>query len=164
MTAARTWKLSAHEAGSFEWAEHILESTGRLTPDQVALALKTNPDTPLTRRLKHYLIRLKRRHRGSGVRARNAAAWEFILFDAKRLYQAKLEETRLEQSNAINSVSDGQISEMAAERAYKAVLQEMQTRNLDWLTLRNLLSLRASEPELFFDLEPVPPSTPQAAA
>jgi hypothetical protein len=53
---------------------------------------------------------------------------------------------------------------MAAERAYKAVLQEMQTRNLDWLTLRNLLSLRASEPELFFDLEPVPPSTPQAAA
>jgi hypothetical protein len=98
------------------------------------------------------------------VRARNAAAREFILFDAKRLYQAKLEETRLEQSNAINSVSDGQISEMAAERAYKAVLQEMQTRNLDWLTLRNLLSLRASEPELFFDLEPVPPSTPQAAA
>lgn len=75
--------LSAPVMRSFEWAEALLADTGRLTPEQVALVLERNPDTPLTRALRHYLIRLKRRDRRPGVKPKNAAAWEFILFDAK---------------------------------------------------------------------------------
>jgi hypothetical protein len=60
-----------YEAGSFEWAEALLEDTGRLTPEQVALVLEKNPDSPLTRTLRHYLIRLKRRDRLPGVKPRS---------------------------------------------------------------------------------------------
>jgi len=35
------------EVGSFDWAEAVLADTGRLTPEQVALVLERNPDTPL---------------------------------------------------------------------------------------------------------------------
>jgi hypothetical protein len=33
------------------------------------------------------------------------------------------------------------------------VLQEMKAYSIDWMALRDLLSLRRREPELFFDLE-----------
>ena len=79
----RKFTIRTRDAGSFEWAEALLADTGRLTPEQVALVLERNPDTPLTRALRHYLIRLKRRDRRPGVKPKNAAAWEFILFDAK---------------------------------------------------------------------------------
>jgi hypothetical protein len=164
MSALRTRKLGADEAGSFAWAEQILEDTGRLAPGQLALVLQRNPDTPLTRSLKHYLIRLKRRHRGSGVRPKNAAAWEFILFDAKALSEAQLDEAHLEQGDGIRPVRDVQTLETAPDRVSKAVIQEMKILNVDWVTLRNLLSLRAREPELFYDLDPGPLSMPQAAA
>jgi hypothetical protein len=149
----RNPSVCTDEAGSFEWAEAALADTGRLTPGQVALVLKRNPDTPLTRTLRHYLIRLMRRDRRPGVKPKNAAAWEFILFNAKALYETKLEETRREQDSAASSENDEQRLEMAAERAYKATLQEMKVCNIDWMTLRNLLSLRTREPEIFFDLE-----------
>jgi hypothetical protein len=161
MSALRTRKLGTHEAGSFAWAERILEDTGRLAPEQLALALQRNPDTPLTRSLKHYLIRLKRRQRGSGVRPKNAAAWEFILFDAKALSETQ-QEGRLEQRDGIRPVRDAQTLETAPDRVSKAVIQEMKILNVDWVTLRNLLSLRAREPELFFDLDVGPLSMPQA--
>jgi hypothetical protein len=148
---AESRPTARHPVGSFPWAEAILVDTGRLTPEHVALVFEKNPDTPLTRTLKHYLVRLKRRERRSGVKPRNAAAWEFILFDAKALYETKLQEARLQQRSGIGPVRDAQSSEMATERACKAVLQEMRTRNVDWMTLRNLLSLRIREPELFFD-------------
>ena|SRR5262245_6135444 len=119
-----------HAMGSFPWAEAILVGTGRLTPEQVALVFEKNPDTPLTRTLKHYLVRLKRRERRSGVKPRNAAAWEFILFDAKPLYEAKLQEARLEQAAGISPLCDVQALEMATERACKAVLQEMHVSQL----------------------------------
>ncbi len=118
---ARTPSVCTYEAGSFEWAETVLAGTGRLTPEQVALVLERNPDTPLTRTLRAYLIRLKRR------------------------------EVRREQGSALIDRHDEQT--LASERAYKAVLQEMQACSIDWTTLRNLLSLRRREPELFFDLE-----------
>jgi len=139
------------EAGSFDWAEAVLADTGRLTPEQVALVLERNPDTPLTKTLRAYLIRLKRRDRRPGVKPKNAAAWEFILFDAKALYETKLREVRREQRSALIDRHDEHT--LASERAYKAVIQEMQACSIDWTTLRNLLSLRRREPELFFDLE-----------
>ena len=148
---ARNPNVCTYEAGSFEWAEAVLADTDRLTPEQVAFVLERNPDTPLTRTLRAYLIRLKRRDRRPGVRPKNAAVWEFILFDAKALYEAKLQEVRREQGSALIDRHDEQT--LASERAYKAVLQEMQACSIDWTTLRNLLSLRRREPELFFDLE-----------
>jgi hypothetical protein len=148
---ARNPSVFTYEPGSFEWAETVLAGTGRLTPEQVALVLERNPDTPLTRTLRAYLIRLKRRDRRPGVKPKNAAAWEFILFDAKALYEAKLQEVRPEQGSALIDRHDEQ--NLASERAYKAVLQEMQACSIDWTTLRNLLSLRRREPQLFFDLE-----------
>jgi hypothetical protein len=75
----------------------------------------------------------------AGVRPRCAAAWEFILFDAKTLYEAKLQETRLEQGIGISSVSDAHTSEMPTERACKAVLQEMKTRSVDLASARATL-------------------------
>jgi hypothetical protein len=100
---ARSRPTAQHPVGSFGWAEAILADTGRLAPEQLALVLEKNPETPLTRSLKHYLVRLKRRERRSGVKPRNAAAWEFILFDAKALYEAKLAELRQEGDCAMAS-------------------------------------------------------------
>jgi hypothetical protein len=84
------------------------------------------------------------------VKPKNTAAWEFILFDAKALYEAKLHEFRREQKSAIDPHDE---QTPAYERAYKAVLQEMKARSIDWVTLRNLLSLRRREPGLFVGLE-----------
>ncbi len=148
---ARNPNVCTYEAGSFEWAEAVLADTDRLTPEQVAFVLERNPDTPLTRTLRAYLIRLKRRDRRPGVKPKNAAAWEFVLFDAKALYETKLQEVRREQRSAFIDRHDEQT--LATERAYKAVLQEMKACSIDWMTLRNLLSLRRREPELFFDLD-----------
>src|SRR6266536_3117445 len=96
------------EAESFDWAEAVLADTGRLTPEQVALVLERNPDTPLTKTLRAYLIRLKRRERRPGVKPKNAAAWEFILFDAKALYEAKLKEVWRAQGSALTERHDEQ--------------------------------------------------------
>jgi len=139
-----------HPIGSFDWAEAILADTRRLTPEQVALVLQKNPETPLTRTLRHYLVRLKRRERRSGVKPRNAAAWEFILFDAKALYEIKVAELRLDRGTDANRLED---HEIAAERAYKAMLEEIKICHIDWVVLRNLLSLPIREPRLFVDLE-----------
>jgi hypothetical protein len=70
----RNSSLCTHEVGKFDWAEVILADTGRLTPEQVALVLERNPDTPLTRILRAYLIGLKRRERRPGAKAKNVAA------------------------------------------------------------------------------------------
>src|SRR5438046_2331695 len=147
----RKFTIRTRDAGSFEWAEALLADTGRLTPEQVALVPERNPDTPLTRALRHYLIRLKRRDRRPGVKPKNAAAWEFILFDANALYDAKLREYRDSQSSGPMKNSE----QAASEHAYKAVLTEIKAGvcDMDWTALRNLISLRTRDPELFFELE-----------
>jgi hypothetical protein len=138
--------------GSFEWAEALLAATGRLTPEQVALVLEKNPATPLTRTLRHYLIRLKRRDRRPGVKPKNAAAWEFILFDAKALYETKLRE-HLDHRTECDAPGDREAA--ASEHAYKAVLAEMKADicDMDWMALRNLISLHILDPKLFLDFE-----------
>src|SRR5438874_3575751 len=141
MSAVRNRRnLSSYgaNAGTFEWAEALLAATGRLTPEQVAQVLEKNPATPLTRTLRHYLIRLKRRDRRPGVKPKNAAAWEFILFDAKALYETKLQEVRREQRSGLIDRHDEQT--LASQRAYKAVIQEMKACSIDWMALRHLLS------------------------
>ena len=151
MSTSRTKSRSnaSYVAGGFEWAEAILASTGRLTPEQIAAVLEKNPDRPLTRTLKHYLLRLKRRDRRSGVKPRNAAAWEFILFDAKALYEAELEKMRKEQHPGMRDADCIENMEMPDERAYRAVLQEIQSCQIDCGTLSKLLSLHDREPTLF---------------
>src|SRR5438046_3372345 len=122
----RKFTIRTRDAGSFEWAEALLADTGRLTPEQVALVPERNPDTPLTRALRHYLIRLKRRDRRPGVKPKNAAAWEFILFDAKALYETRLREY-LGRGKSTGTGRDAIEDRAAAasEHAYKAVLAEM---------------------------------------
>ena len=137
-------------AGSFEWAETILANTGRLTPEQIAAVLEKNPERPLTRTLKYYLLRLKRRDRLSGVKPRNAAAWEFILFDAKALYEAELEKMRKEQHPGMRDAGCIENTETPDERAYRAVVQEIQACRIDCATLSKLMSLHVREPTLFF--------------
>ena len=152
MSTSRTKSRSTacEVAGSFEWAETILANTGRLTPEQIASVLEKNPDRPLTSTLKHYLLRLKRRDRLSGVKPRNAAAWEFILFDAKALYEAKLEQMRRGQHLGMHDVGCIENMETPDERAYRAVVQEIQSCHIDCVTLSKLLSLHVREPTLFF--------------
>ena len=146
---AKTKFSRGYAEGSFEWAEAILAHTGRLTPEQVALVLEQNPDTPLTRTLKHYLLRLKRRERRSGVKPRNAAVWEFILFDAKTLYESKLADLRGQPAERVDDAAEVDEGEAAAQ-ACKAVLDEMKLCQIDWPALKNLLSLPMREPALFF--------------
>jgi hypothetical protein len=85
------------------------------------------------------------------VKPKNAAAWEFILFDAKALYEAKLQEYRSSRGPDMPQDSE----RAPSEHAYKAVLAEMKAGicDMDWTTLRNLISLRLRDPELFFELE-----------
>jgi len=87
------------------------------------------------------------------VKPKNAAAWEFILFDAKALYEAKLREYRDSQSSGPQALENSE--QAASEHAHKAVLAEMKAGacDMDWTTLRNLISLRTRDPELFFELE-----------
>ena len=153
---SRSRSSANYAVGSFEWAEAILANTGRLTPEQLALVLENNPDTALTRTLRHYLVRLKRRERTSGVKPRNAAAWEFILFDAKALCETILVEVHQDAHAKMSCHSTREDPEQAAERAYRAVLEEMKICRIDWMTLKNLLSLRGREPTLFFDLDSEP--------
>ena len=157
MSALRSRSRSSanYAVGSFEWAEAILANTGRLTPEQVALVLENNPDTALTRTLRHYLVRLKRRERTSGVKPRNAAAWEFILFDAKALYETKPVEVQRDAHARTSCHSTREDPEQAAERAYRAARRDEDLpRRL--MTLKNLLSLRGREPRLFFDIDSGP--------
>jgi|GraSoiStandDraft_9_1057307.scaffolds.fasta_scaffold374961_1 hypothetical protein len=159
MSAVRNRRnLSSYgaNAGTFEWAEALLAATGRLTPEQVAQVLEKNPATPLTRTLRHYLIRLKRRDRRPGVKPKNAAAWEFILFDAKALYETRLREY-LDRGKSTGTGRDAIEDRAAAasEHAYKAVLAEMKANicDMDWMALRNLISLHIRDPRLFLDFE-----------
>jgi hypothetical protein len=144
----------AGTVGSFEWAEALLAATGRLTPEQVALVLEKNPATPLTRTLWHYLIRLKRRDRRPGVKPKNAAAWEFILFDAKALYETRLREY-LDHEKSSGTGRDAMEDREAAasEHAYRAVLAELKANicDMDWVALRNLISLHILDAKLFLD-------------
>jgi hypothetical protein len=149
-TSRKSRSSVSYVAGSFEWAETILAHTGRLTPEQIAAVLENNPDRPLTRTLKHYLLRLKRRDRLSGVKPRNAAAWEFILFDAKALYEAELEKMRKEPHPGMRDADCIENIESPDERAYRAVVQEIQSCHIDCVTLSKLLSLHDREPTLFF--------------
>ena len=121
---ARNPGVYTYEAGSFEWAEALLADTGRLTPEQVALVLENNPDTALTSTLRHYLVRLKRRERISGVKPRNAAAWEFILFDAKALYETKPVEVQRDAHARTSCHSTREDPEQAAERGYRAARRD----------------------------------------
>ena len=148
----RNLSSCAGNLGSFQWAESLLAATGRLTPEQVALVLERNPATPLTRTLRHYLIRLKRRDRRPGVKPKNAAAWEFILFDAKALYETKLRE-HLDHRAGCDAPADREAA--ASEHAYKAVLAEMKADlcDMDWTALRNLFALHIRDPKLFLDFQ-----------
>src|SRR6266536_1192266 len=69
------------------------------------------------------------------------------------LYEAKLREYRDSQSSGPQVLENSE--QAASEYAYKAVLTEMKAGacDMDWTALRNLISLRTRDPELFFELE-----------
>src|SRR6266516_8176768 len=67
------------------------------------------------------------------------------------LYEAKLREYRDSQSSGPQVLENSE--QAASEYAYKAVLTEMKAGacDMDWTALRNLISLRTRDPELFFE-------------
>src|SRR5438445_635908 len=52
------------ETGSFEWAETLLATNGRLSAEDLALVLETNQGKALTPTLNGYLIKLLRQPSG----------------------------------------------------------------------------------------------------
>jgi hypothetical protein len=136
------------ETGSFEWAETLLATNGRLSAEDLALVLETNQGKALTPTLNGYLIKLLRRAREPGRKPKNAAVLDFTFADADERYQELLlqfrEEDKEEKAQAKAAREKlPKTDEPASERAYKLVCEEMRKDLgvIHWTVLRNHLSL-----------------------